>query len=178
MGELPAPSAALVGAASIFDRQLKLVVFYGGNIPTPLPGRELYRGQILLRHALPFIFEPDAFYIQRIVDDFGRDFRDDEAIDFAHRSGDAYPRAAVMGVRASTGQEEQIFLKQLDLARWMTPIAYAGADANTALGQVHALVQVNAGVEQIQAHDEFDYGVPNYWVPPNDIEKLEQYLFK
>jgi hypothetical protein len=178
MAEIPAPIAALVGAATVFEKQLKLVVFYGSNIPTPLPGRELHRGQILLRHALPFIYEPDAFFIQRIVDDFGRDFRGDDALDFAQRNGDAYPRASVIGIRASTGQEEQIFLKQLDLARWMTPVAYGGADAINALGQVHALVQVNAAVERIQQHDEFDYGVPNYWVPPAEIERLEQHLFR
>lgn len=178
MAAIPEPIAILVGAATEFEKQLKLVVLYGDNIPVPLPGREIFRGRILLRQAIPFVYEPDAFFIQRIVDDFGRDFRGADALEFAQHKGDAYPRAAVIGVRTSTGEEEQIFLKQLDLARWMTPIAYADEDTKSGLGQVHAFVQLNPMINEIRRHDEFDLGAPNYWIPPVELERLEQYLFR
>src|SRR5438045_1803010 len=76
-----------------------------GSLPEKLADKVLLRDQIVIRYAIPFIYEPDTFYIHRIVDDFGRDFREQAALDFAYHKGDAFPRAAVIGIRASSGKQ-------------------------------------------------------------------------
>src|SRR5688572_12892263 len=109
---LPPPTILLNGAFILYEKRHRGVLIIG-DLPEKSLTTEVFRGDIVIRHALTFIYEPDAFYIQHIVDDFGRDFRGEEAYDFAYRKGDAFPRASVFGVRASTGAGEQIFLKQL-----------------------------------------------------------------
>jgi hypothetical protein len=158
------------------------IVYLGGALLEKLPGALLHRGGIVVRYATAFFFEPDSFYIQRIVDDFGRDFRDQEAIDFAYKKGDAFPRAAVMGERASTGAQEQIFLKQLDLARHLIPVAYANETEEVPIGQIEAALWIDdeaSGLLRMDADDEslpegLIEAIPAYRLPPSELQGIEQ----
>src|SRR5687768_11651147 len=128
---LPDNGEYLFGAIISFGEKKPQSILLTGTLPESLPGQLVHRGEMLMRYAMAFVFEPDAFYVQQIVDDFGRDFRAQDALDFAYRKGDAFPRAAVLGIRASNGAAEQIFLKQLDLARPMLPIVYVSSADRT-----------------------------------------------
>jgi hypothetical protein len=158
------------------------IVYLGGALPEKLPGKLLHRGEIVVRYATAFFFEQDSFYIQRIVDDFGRDFLDQAAIDFAYKKGDAFPRAAVMGIRALTGAYEQIFLKQLDLARAMIPVAYAEEDARFPIGQLEAALWIDSeasGLLRMDADDDplpssLIESIPCYLLPPAGLQGIEQ----
>jgi len=169
------------GAILLIDSTHVLV---GGQLPANLPHITLYRGPITIRYALPFVYEPDSFFVQRIVDDFGRDFRGKDALDFAYRTGDAFPRAAVIGMRASSGAEEQIFLKQLDLARSMVPVAYKHSEGSELIAQIDAAVWLHRETEGFRPIQRADnpFGmtlfeaVSCYYLSPQQVRLLPQLL--
>jgi hypothetical protein len=115
-----------------------------GTLSEKLPGRVLYKGSITLRYGLAFLYERDAFFVERIIDDFGRQFEGQQALDFAARGGDAFPRATVVGVRASSGEKTEVFLKQLDLARDALPTAYCAEDDVRPAGFVDIAIWIDA----------------------------------
>jgi hypothetical protein len=181
---LPENYQVLGGAVVALGDRLPLSILLTGALPDKLPGRLQHRGQLVIRYATAFLYEPDTFYIQRIVDDFGRDFRGQDAIDFAYQKGDAYPRATVLGVRASSGADEQIFLKQLDLARPMLPVIYSTADASIPVAQINAAVWVDdavsawhrAGDDDPHFSADLIRAVPGYALPLTDLPLLPERL--
>jgi hypothetical protein len=160
-----------------------LSILLAGALPEKLPGIVLHKGSLVIRYAMPFLYEPDTFYVQRIVDDFGRDFRGDAAFDFAYNQGDAFPRASVLGIRASTGADEQIFLKQLDLARPMLPVVYGAAEDRIPVAQINAAVWLDAECtwHRIESDDsrfppDLMRAVPCYVMPPAELPLLLERL--
>jgi hypothetical protein len=180
---IPGQVQELDGAVIALGERNPSSVLLAGAVPETLPGQVQHRGKLVIRYAMPFIYEPDAFYVQRIVDDFGRDFRGDDAFDFAYSKGDAFPRASVLGIRASTGEDEQIFLKQLDLARPMLPIVYASSQELIPITQINAAVWLDAAANwhRIETEDspfpeELTRAIPSYIMPPGDIVLLADRL--
>jgi hypothetical protein len=167
---------------SLGDRN-PVTVLLAGALPTKLPGHERHRGVLVVRYAMPFIYEQDTFYVHRIVDDFGRDFRGAEALDFAYSKGDAFPRATVFGVRASTGAGEETFLKHLDLARPLLPVVYASADDLLPVAQINAAVWLDPALnwQRLETDDArfpagVIVGVPCYGMPPAELPQLSERL--
>jgi hypothetical protein len=182
---LPDPYHELDGAVIVLGVRNPLSVLLAGVLPETLPGRVLHRGKLVIRYAMAFIYEPDTFYVQRIVDDFGRDFRGDEAFDFAYSKGDAFPRASVLGIRASTGEEEQIYLKQLDLARPVLPVVYAASKELIPIAHINAAAWLDAAANwhRIETEEspfpvEFTRAIPSFVMPPGDIVLLADRLPK
>jgi hypothetical protein len=160
-----------------------LSVLLTGALPEMLPAQVLNRGNLVIRYAMPFIYEPDTFYVQRIVDDFGRDFRGDDAFEFAYSKGDAFPRASVLGIRASTGEDEQIFLKQLDLARPILPVVYTSAEEVIPIAQINVAIWVEgtATWHRIETDDsplppDLTRAVPCYIMPLIELQLLSERL--
>jgi len=88
------------------------------------PSRIRAHGRVVLRASLAFLYSPDALIVQRVVDDFGRDYRGEAAFKFMLHKGDAFPRSDVFGRRTTGHEVEQVFLKQLDLAHGVQVYAY------------------------------------------------------
>ncbi len=89
----------------------------GGQVPHDFPLGALLCGEITVYYGLALLYEQDFLLPQWVYDDFRREHHGADALDFMLRQGDAFPRADVVGCRASTGQRADLFLKQLDLAR-------------------------------------------------------------
>jgi hypothetical protein len=180
---LPDQYFELDGSVIALGERNPLSIMLTGALPEKLPGQMLHCGKLVIRYAMAFIYEPDTFYVQRIVDDFGRDFRGEDAFDFAYSKGDAFPRATVLGIRASTGADEQIFLKQLDLARPMLPVVYASAEDLIPIAQINVAIWLDAAVtwHRMETDDspfpvDLTQAVPCYVMPPAELMQLSEHL--
>lgn len=160
-------------------------VLLTGALPEKIPGRNLHTGSITVRYGLAFLYERDGFFVERIIDDFGRAFEGQQALDFAARRGDAFPRATVVGVRASTGEPTEVFLKQLDLARDAIPVAYRDKADGAPIGFVEAVVWIDASAGGWERMDPIEQpplsvtlmsAVPCFRVPPAQVPNLPALL--
>ena len=123
----------------------------------PRPGHLLYAGDLLVCYAVPYLYEKKAFVPHLLVDDFGREFVGKAALDFMVQKGDAFPRADVYGRWVSTGEQDAVFLKQLDMAAKLEAHIYESANAPLPLARLDAVVWVAdglVGLHGLDAHDE------------------------
>ncbi len=127
-GEEPAPVVLLVGDAA-------------GEL---LPGRVITTGSIVVRYAVSLLYEQDALFPQFALDDFRREYHGAAALEFLYVRGDAFPRADVIGIRASTGERADLFVKQLDLARPCRAYAFARSEERRPLAPIDVAVWIDS----------------------------------
>lgn len=128
------------------DRHILLT----GAETRPLPGKTIFYGDALLRYGIPILTKPnDAIMPSMLLDDFREEHHGVDAIDFAIKRGDAFPRADVIGRRVSDGTYREMFLKELDLARPVRVYLFPGPHAITPLAQLDVLVYLDPTVTQI-----------------------------
>lgn len=138
--ETPKPSSdRLTGSLFLVGDPLRSVLI-AGAVPQGSPGKLLYQGEMVIRYALPFLYEPEHFIPERVVDDFRRSTEGRDAISFLFERGDSFPRADVIGRRVSSGTHDEIFVKQLDLAADLVAFAFRAPDAELALGRIDVVV--------------------------------------
>jgi hypothetical protein len=119
----------------------KVILVLGSSLPNMDFDNIVHEGRIVLRAALALLYSSDALIVQRVVDDFGRDYRGESAFEFMIRKGDSFPRASVLGRRTVGVEVEQMVLKELDLARGVQVFAY-GEDQNELLAYVGATLAI------------------------------------
>jgi hypothetical protein len=110
-------------------------------------GEPLLSGGLALRYALPFQYEDDALIPQLVFDDHRREHTGQALFTFVYARGYAYPRADVIGVRLSGGQEEAR-LKDFDLALPLVPVVYSREEPEAGPARVDVGVIVDASEEE------------------------------
>lgn len=116
------------------------------------PGRLAGPGQgaftpVCLRYAYPRFETRRPFFPYLTADDWGHLYRGFEAIDWLVSNGLLYPRADAAGVWID-GSQDQVFVKDLDLAVPMTVYAAASEDMAVFPGHaVRAVVEVVANAD-------------------------------
>jgi hypothetical protein len=123
------------------------------------PGQMIYTGDLAVCYAVPYLFERKEFVPHLVIDDFGREFEGNAALKFMVQKGDAFPRADVHGHWAETGEQDAVFLKQLDMAARVEAFVYQSVSAQRPLALLDAVVWVeDAPTEPQEA--EYDDPVP------------------
>jgi len=112
-------------------------------------GETLLSGELTLRYALPLQYEDDALIPQLVFDDHRREHIGQALFAFVYARGYAYPRADVIGVRLSGGEEEAR-LKDLDLAVPLLPLAYNREESEAGPVRVDVGVIVDASETEWQ----------------------------
>ncbi|MBI3242983.1 MAG: hypothetical protein HYZ49_11885 [Chloroflexi bacterium] len=84
---------------------------------------------VVARYAYPRFETRAPFFPVMAADDLGKLYQGLDALDWMAGSGLLYPRSDAMGVWVD-GSEDQLFLKELDLA--VPPLAFAAASAGEA----------------------------------------------
>ena len=108
-----------------------------------------YVGQVVFRYGLALLNRPaEAILPYMVYDDFRREHTGFDALRFMLEIGDSYPRADVLGYRASDGAYREYFMKELDLARPVRLLAYPGPEAVTPFFPVHAVITLAPGADE------------------------------
>ncbi len=101
-------SDLLSGAVSRFGR------FFFLSAAVPPQAQIVFQGEITLRYAIPYLFEPEWSIVpDLVVLDYGEMMTGELAWDFLMRSSHLFPRSDVLGYR-NDGIDEMVPLKQLD----------------------------------------------------------------
>jgi hypothetical protein len=123
MADTPKP---LVFPGLVMPFQHHHVLVYGpeaGALGEPLFGPPVH-----LRPGYRLVLRPEYLLPTAAIDDVGQRFEGTDAYAWIEQRGDAYPRADALGTLAS-GQPENVFIKELDLADlavFATPFGEAG----------------------------------------------------
>jgi hypothetical protein len=110
MADTPKP---LVFPGLVMPFQRHHVLVYGpeaGALGEPLFGPPVH-----LRPGYRLVLRPEYLLPTAAIDDVGQRFEGTDAYTWIEQRGDAYPRADALGTLAS-GQPENVFIKELDLA--------------------------------------------------------------
>jgi hypothetical protein len=107
-------------------------------------GEVVFSGTLALRYGLPYLYDDDALIPQSVYDDHRREHTGRDLFTFVAASGFAYPRADVIGVRASGGGD-QAFLRELDLALPLVALALRGDEPDAVPTRIDAAVLVKEG---------------------------------
>jgi hypothetical protein len=118
-----APAVLLIGRGRLI-RQAKLI----------------YSGQIVIYFAFPLFFSTDRLFPQLAVDDFRREYHGAAAIAFMLNKGNSYPRADAIGIRLSTGQRADLFMKEVDIAAGLGAFAFKSDLSGPPVAQVGSVV--------------------------------------
>ncbi len=145
MSEPSSPSLAVSGAVVAMCDPTGLVLFVDPRSALP-PGELVARGALIVAPGVPLLYEVDAVLVESIYDDYRREHRGLGALSFLLHHGHAFPRADVVGRRASTGAAVELYLKQLDLGAGLHVFVYRAPD-DSALGRLEAAVWVRSGAE-------------------------------
>lgn len=118
----------------------------------------VHRGPLVLCYGFPYLVRPeDTLLPQWVFDDFRTQHHGADALTFMLDRGGAFPRADVAGRRVSTGQRDDRFFKEMDLAAALRAVAYRSQDDEVALGYVISVAWIEAGtggLSQLDAEDE------------------------
>lgn len=102
---------------------------------------------VVLRYAYPRFETRRPFFPFMAADDWGNLYRGFDAVDWLISNGLMYPRADVAGLWLD-GAQDQVFVKELDLAVPMTVYAAASGEMSEFPGQaVRAVVEVVSHVD-------------------------------
>lgn len=100
------------------------------------------QGSFILRYGIRFLGKPFRSIVPGLVAiDYGTFLTGEEAWDFLLRRSNLYPRAEVFGYR-DDGTDDQLFVRQLDLA--LTPQVLAYADAAAVVPLAHPAAWLGA----------------------------------
>lgn len=126
----------------------------------PLPGDVLHRGPVVVRYGFPLLMKRDTLLVAWVYDDFRREHRGADALDFILRSGDLFPRADVGGWQVSTGRPVEMFLKQLDVTPGIEALAYSGEAISRPLARLAMALWADASVTGWHEPSAGDMRVP------------------
>jgi hypothetical protein len=120
------------------------------------PGQVVYAGDLAVCYAVPYLYERRELVPHLVIDDFGREFEGNAALKFMVQKGDAFPRADVHGHWAETGEQDTVFLKQLDMAARLEAFVYQSVSSQLPMALLDAVVWVeDAPAEPQEAeHDD------------------------
>jgi len=91
-----------------------------------LPG-ELSSCPFVVRYGFTNQYvEHEILLLEYVFDDYRRKHTGFDAVEFVWRAGDRFPRADAIGYRASDGKYLERFVRDLDLGRSITALAYTG----------------------------------------------------
>lgn len=148
--ELPPPYEDHLTGACVRMNE-KVILLAGEQWQSALTGREvLFTGALALRYGLPYLYEDDALIPQLVYDDHRREHTGHELFAFVAAHGHAYPRADAMGVRLS-GQEDHVFLRDLDLALPLVVVARGRDSSESSPTTLQSAVLVEDGAPDWQA---------------------------
>jgi hypothetical protein len=140
-----------------YRRWMALIV--GGGDRPPL-GQLAHAGDLAVCYAVPHLYEERLFVPHLVVDDFGREFTGKAALKFMVQKGDAFPRADVYGHWVDTGEQDSVFLKQLDMADRIEALAYESAHSPLPLARLDAVAWVEDGPIGLRRLSERDDRAP------------------
>ncbi len=80
-------------------------------------GVPLFGPPVSLRPGYHLIAEPDYVLPHEVIDDIGQRWSAPFCYQWMEERGDVFPRADVIGQRASTGATQSVFMKELDLVQ-------------------------------------------------------------
>jgi hypothetical protein len=175
----PPPSDTLPGVLVRVGTHPWLALIAGGSLES-LPGKVLISGELSIFYALPYLYEQDYLLPQWCYDDFRCEYHGEAAIDFMLRRGDAFPRADVVGRRLSTGERDDRYVKEIDLAAGLFAFACAAGSIGTPLTRIDAAVWPDASVDDrtpladddARASRLLRLAVPCVAVPPTSLARL------
>jgi len=187
MQELSPPAHDMLEFATLVrlpDRD-ELVVLVGGNGEFDADWEVVRQGIVYMCYGLAYLQQPaETLLMQWAYDDFRREYHGEDALRFVFHRGDAFPRADVLGRCVSTGDPDQRFLKEMDVAARLRAVAYPSLSASAADGQVDAIVWLEpavAGIVRISDNDDrmtewMRYAVDGYLARPADLPRLAELL--
>ena len=94
---------------------------------------ETAAGHVYLRYALVTIGREDEIFPALLLDDWGNEMRKLDIYRWIREEGDRFPRAELFGYDRQ-GQEEQCFLREMELHLRLPCYAYLDAEASLAAG--------------------------------------------
>ena len=135
---------------------------------------EAAAGVVYLRYALVTIGREDEIFPALLLDDWGNEMRKLDVYRWIREEGDLFPRAELFGYDRQ-GQEEQCFLREMELHLRLP--CYAYLDAETPLAEGVRLVDMMlpqpdlAAPERIKPPDfikpPLSYARLNWWQGPS-----------
>lgn len=97
-------------------------------------------GELVLRYGVRYHGKAWLAIVPGLVAvDYGTFFTGEDALDFLLHRSNLYPRAEVFGYRAD-GVDEQMFVRQLDIALGLQPLVYADLSATQAVASPVAFI--------------------------------------
>ena len=123
------PEPELVGdvlTGSLCQGETGVILLVGA---APLPLERLLRpaGTLVIRYALPYLYEPVAIVPGLFASEYGEFLVGRAAWDYAQRHFTLHPRADLVGLRTD-GQRDQVMIRALDFGCEVEVYAYAGPD--------------------------------------------------
>jgi len=110
----------------------------------PPPAAVIAAGRFTVRYGLRFLGKPQDYIIPGLlVLDYGDMLTGEEAWEFLWHRSNLHPRAEVVGWRSS-GQEDMVFLRQLDFALPPQVVIYAHPDDRLPLACPEALIAADS----------------------------------
>jgi hypothetical protein len=94
----------------------------------------LFGPSVSLRPGYHLVAEPDYLLPNEVIDDIGQRWSAPFCYQWMEERGDLFPRADVIGQRASTGAAQSVFMKELDLvdlAVFAAPVGQVGNAPST-----------------------------------------------
>ena len=111
------------------------------------PVGPLFGPPVSLRPGYHLIAEPDYLLPNEVIDDIGQHWTAPFCYQWMEERGDLFPRADVIGQRASTGASQNVFMKEMDLVQIAV---FASPISGEALP-----VQVDLAIEALAVPDDY-----------------------
>jgi hypothetical protein len=110
-------------------------------------------GELVLRYGVRYLGKAWLAIVPGLVAiDYGTFITGEDALDFLLHRSNLYPRAEVFGYRAD-GVDEQMFVRQLDIALGLQPLVYADLSATQAVASPIAFIgDAAAAPPRVSAH--------------------------
>lgn len=110
-------------------------------------GQPLFGPPVSLRPGYHLITEADYVLPSEIIDDIGQHWTAPFCYQWMEERGDLFPRADVIGQRASTGASQSVFMKEMDLVQ-MAVFA-------SPLSSARLPVRVDLAIEALAVPDDY-----------------------
>jgi hypothetical protein len=142
------------------------------------------RGKVLLRYAFVQLGTDDLVFPELVLDDWGHERKNLLLYRWVYENGYQFPRAELFGYDIN-GQEQQYFLRELDLQSRYPCFGYADYDMPLAEGIELSFIVImredSSQAELLKTGSEFDWplrnAAVNWWQgPPGGAVKLAESL--
>lgn len=117
------------------------ILVYGPDAQALGPDEPVFGPPVSLQPGYPLITEADYVLPGEVIDDVGQHWSAPFCYQWIEERGDLFPRADVIGQRASTGATHSVFMKELDLVQlgvFASPVSREGLPVRVDLA-IHAL---------------------------------------